>query len=36
MWPEFAPSDLAKVLAEFRGRDRRFGCLSPTPVAAIA
>jgi undecaprenyl diphosphate synthase len=36
MWPEFAPSDLAKVLAEFRGRERRFGGLSPTRVAAIA
>ena len=25
MWPDFAPDELASILGEFRGRDRRFG-----------
>ncbi len=25
LWPDFRPGDLAEVMAEFRGRDRRFG-----------
>jgi undecaprenyl diphosphate synthase len=36
MWPDFAPSDLATAIADFRGRDRRFGALSAAPLAAIA
>ena len=36
MWPEFTPSDFAKVLVEFHGRERRFGGLSPAPAAAVA
>ena len=36
MWPDFAPADLAAVLADFRGRERRFGGLSPLRTAAIA
>lgn len=36
MWPDFTPSDLAAAIAEFRGRDRRFGALSTAPLAAIA
>jgi undecaprenyl diphosphate synthase len=30
MWPDFDPDDLAAAVAEFRGRDRRFGALSET------
>ena len=36
MWPDFKPSDLASAMADFRRRDRRFGGLSPAPLAAIA
>ena len=28
MWPDFDAADLAAAVAEFRGRDRRFGALS--------
>jgi undecaprenyl diphosphate synthase len=28
MWPDFREADLAAAVAEFRGRDRRFGALS--------
>ena len=28
MWPDFRQADLAAAVAEFRGRDRRFGALS--------
>jgi undecaprenyl diphosphate synthase len=28
MWPDFREDDLAAAVAEFRGRDRRFGALS--------
>jgi undecaprenyl pyrophosphate synthase len=28
MWPDFHGDDLAAAIAEFRGRDRRFGALS--------
>jgi undecaprenyl diphosphate synthase len=28
MWPDFGEGDLAAAVAEFRGRDRRFGALS--------
>ena len=30
MWPDFHDDDLAAAVAEFRGRDRRFGALSET------
>lgn len=30
MWPDFDGNDLAAAVAEFRGRDRRFGALSGT------
>jgi undecaprenyl diphosphate synthase len=30
MWPDFDADDLAVAVAEFRGRDRRFGALSET------
>ena len=30
MWPDFREDDLAAAVAEFRGRDRRFGALSET------
>jgi len=33
MWPDFAASDLAAAMAEFRSRERRFGAL---PRAALA
>jgi undecaprenyl pyrophosphate synthase len=25
MWPEFGPADLEAAVAEYRGRERRFG-----------
>ena len=28
MWPDFGAADLAAAVAEFRGRERRFGALS--------
>jgi undecaprenyl diphosphate synthase len=31
MWPDFTADDLASAVAEFHGRERRFGCV---PVAA--
>ena len=33
MWPEFGADDLAEALADFRGRNRRFG-LAPEQVAS--
>jgi undecaprenyl diphosphate synthase len=33
MWPDFTPDDLASAVAEFHGRERRFGCV---PVATAA
>lgn len=33
MWPEFTAEDLAEALADFRGRNRRFG-LAPEQVAS--
>ena len=35
-WPEFRPADLAEVMAEFRGRQRRFGGLSSPNASAAA
>jgi undecaprenyl diphosphate synthase len=32
MWPDFGPSDLARALEEFRGRERRFGGLTQEAV----
>jgi len=29
MWPDFSVAELRKILAEFRGRQRRFGALHP-------
>ncbi|MFN0178904.1 MAG: polyprenyl diphosphate synthase [Gemmatimonadales bacterium] len=29
MWPDFRPGDLAEILREYRGRERRFGGVSP-------
>ncbi|MEZ4457355.1 MAG: polyprenyl diphosphate synthase [Gemmatimonadales bacterium] len=31
-WPDFRPGDLAAVMAEFRGRQRRFGGAAAAPV----
>ena len=36
MWPEFTPACLAAVIADFRGRERRFGGLDAPRAAAIA
>ena len=38
MWPEFSVGDLEAAVAEFRGRERRFGGLGAAPpaIAAIA
>ncbi|MCA1564054.1 MAG: di-trans,poly-cis-decaprenylcistransferase [Acidobacteria bacterium] len=33
MWPDFTADDLVSAVAEFHGRERRFGCV---PVAAVA
>jgi undecaprenyl diphosphate synthase len=34
MWPDFGAADLASAVADFAGRDRRFGALpSPARVA---
>jgi undecaprenyl diphosphate synthase len=33
MWPDFTADDLASAVAEFHGRERRFGCV---PVATTA
>jgi undecaprenyl diphosphate synthase len=33
MWPEYSADDLADALADFRGRNRRFG-LAPEQVAS--
>ena len=29
LWPDFGPDDLAAAIADFRGRERRFGGLAP-------
>jgi undecaprenyl diphosphate synthase len=41
MWPEFGADDLAAAIADFRGRERRFGglgeartCTEQVPSAA--
>jgi undecaprenyl diphosphate synthase len=35
MWPDFGADDLAAAIADFRGRERRFGGLAETlPIAA--
>ena len=31
MWPDFAASDLAAAVREYRGRQRRFGAIPPAP-----
>jgi undecaprenyl diphosphate synthase len=36
MWPDFTPANLSAVLADFRGRERRFGSLAALSAAAIA
>lgn len=36
MWPDFGVTDLEAALAEFRGRDRRFGGLTQAPAAREA
>lgn len=33
LWPDFRPTDLAEVVAEFRGRSRRFGGLDQAMAA---
>lgn len=33
LWPDFRRHDLAAAIAEFRGRERRFGGLTPMPTA---
>jgi undecaprenyl diphosphate synthase len=33
MWPDFTAADLDRVVAEFRGRERRFGALPARPAA---
>ena len=35
MWPDFTAADLASAIAEFHGRERRFGCV-PISTAAAA
>ena len=35
MWPEFQPEDLEGAIAEFRGRERRFGAV-PTAKASLS
>ena len=35
LWPDFRPGDLAQVLGEFRGRDRRFGGLPERPSLTV-
>jgi undecaprenyl diphosphate synthase len=35
MWPDFGADDLKAAIADFRGRERRFGALAePAPLAA--
>jgi undecaprenyl diphosphate synthase len=36
MWPDFGPGELDAALAEFRGRERRFGGIVAPPVAVAA
>jgi undecaprenyl diphosphate synthase len=37
MWPDFTPADLAEAIADFHGRERRFGgCPDVTPTAPRA
>ncbi|HEU4698829.1 MAG TPA: di-trans,poly-cis-decaprenylcistransferase [Gemmatimonadales bacterium] len=35
-WPDFRPTDLAAAMAEFRGRERRFGGLAPAAIEPLA
>ena len=35
MWPEFGPADLEAAVAEFRGRERRFGGLQAVVAEAV-
>ncbi len=35
LWPEFSANDLASALAEFSGRERRFGALPSAPSATM-
>jgi undecaprenyl diphosphate synthase len=30
MWPDMSTRDLAQIITEFRGRERRFGALRPS------
>jgi undecaprenyl diphosphate synthase len=30
MWPDMSTRDLAQIVTEFRGRERRFGALRPS------
>jgi undecaprenyl diphosphate synthase len=34
MWPDFAARDLTQIVTEFRGRERRFGAIRPSPARA--
>ena len=34
LWPDYGPAALADVVAQYRGRDRRFGGLPATPALA--
>jgi undecaprenyl diphosphate synthase len=35
LWPDFGADDLAAAIADFRGRERRFGGLGPiAPLVA--
>jgi undecaprenyl diphosphate synthase len=36
MWPDFGPAELDAALAEFHGRERRFGAILPPPNAVAA
>lgn len=35
-WPDFTPRELASAVADFRGRSRRFGAVSPTQFPELA
>ncbi len=36
LWPDFGAAELAIALGDFRGRERRFGCLPRPPLVATA
>jgi undecaprenyl diphosphate synthase len=36
LWPDFRPGDLAAIMAEFRGRNRRFGALAESQMQGEA